>query len=195
LNRPRNFPNIPPREGLSRRDWIAALLQSAAVPLIIPGATAAQEHVHATQGDTAAPSAPWHPQFLSPAANETLIALGERILPGSREAKCNQVIDLVLAIEPEKTCQELLNALSSFDRQAQAQHKKLFRDLAPAEQDAILTIACQSGSRLHPQFQIVKEWIADTYWSSKQGMHELGWAGRIVWPNYPGCQEHAHGQT
>jgi hypothetical protein len=195
LNRQQNFSYVPLRDGLSRRDWIAALLQSAAVPVALSGVTAAQEHVHQpAESDAAAPSS-WRPQVLSADANEALVALGESIIPGSREAKCNQVIDLVLAIEPEKTRNELLNAVSAFDKQAQSQHKKLFRNLAPAEQDGMLNAACQPDAPLHSQFQIVKEWIADTYWSSKQGMRELGWQGRLVWPSYPGCPEHAQRQT
>ena len=195
MNQPRDFSHIPPRDGLSRRDWIAALLQSSAVPVVFSGVAAAQEHVHHPADSEATAPSFSRPQVLSPAENEALVALGERILPGSREAKCNQVIDLVLAIEPEKTRHELLNAVSAFDKQAQSQHNDLFRNLAPADQDAILTAACRSDSPLHSQFEIVKEWIADTYWSSRQGMHDLGWQGRVVWPNYPGCPERAHDRT
>ncbi len=117
------------------------------------------------------------------------------MIPGSSEAGCNQVIDLVLTLEPEKTRTELLQALSAFNAEAQTRQSKQFRELAPEEQDALLTRASQSGSPLNHQFQVVKEWMADTYWSSKQGMKELGWNGRMVWPSYPGCEDHAHGQT
>ena len=190
-----SFPEIPSREGLSRRDWIARLVQSAVIPLMIPTVAGAQEHIHAASTDASTTAGPWRPQSLSADANQTLVALGERIIPGSADAKCNQVIDLVLAIEPEKTRAELLGALTAFDREAQSRHNKAFRDLAPAEQDAILTIACEPPSPLHPHFQVIKEWMADTYWSSKQGMHELGWNGRMVWPEFPNCPEHAQGQA
>ncbi len=129
----------------------------------------------------------WKPQFFSTEQNDTLIALGERIIPGSAGASCNRLIDLIMTVESEKTREELLQAMAMFDNEARKRHQKPFRDLTAEQQDEILTSAVTGGSPLHSQFGVVKEWMADAYWSSEKGLRELGWTGRMAWENFPGC--------
>jgi hypothetical protein len=145
--------------GLDRRAWIRRVLQVAA------GASLA--------ASTGAAATDWTPQVLTPAQNQALIAMGERIVPGSAAALCNRIIDLVLTLESEQTRAQLTGALAAFAGDADG---------------SALTQASVSGSARHPQFLIIKEWIADTYWSSEPGLRELGWTGKMAWPSFPGCE-------
>jgi hypothetical protein len=157
---------------LSRRDWMIAVLQAGSVLGAAPLAAGV-------------PPA-WLPSFLSVRQNETLVALGERIIPGSSQALCNRLIDFVLPIEGDKNRIELLQSLAAFDRQR-------FQELSPGQQDEILTVAERGGS-LHTEFGVVKQWMADAYWSSLNGQHELGWTGRMAWESFPDCGGHQSAQ-
>ncbi len=126
-------------------------------------------------------------QFFSAEQNETLVVLGDLIIPGSREASCNRLIDAMMLIESEKSRTELLSALAAFDAEAQSRYQKLFRQLEPGQQDTILTAASNGSGPLHSDFGVVKEWMADAYWSSQEGLRELGWTGRLAWDNFPDC--------
>jgi hypothetical protein len=116
-----------------------------------------------------------------------LIALGERIIPGSGAAGCNRVIDLLMTVESPQVRQELLHALAAFDAEAERRYRAAFRHLQPEEQDAILTEASEERSRLYAAFGVVKEWVADSYWTSRPGLQDLGWNGQVAWPAFPGC--------
>lgn len=129
----------------------------------------------------------WEPQFFTVAQNETIIALGERIIPGSAGALCHRLIDLVMPIESDKNKRDLLGSLAAFDREAQSRHGQSFGKLSAAVQDQILTHASAPGAPLHHDFQLVKEWMADAYWSSQKGLAELGSTGRMAWSEFPGC--------
>ncbi len=154
-----------------------AVLQSSSALGVLP--LASSVYASAT-----APN--WTPKFLSALQNETLIALGERIIPGSSEALCNRLIDLVLPLEGEKNKGILLQSLAAFDQEADRFHQQHFSQLNPAQQDEILTIASQGG-KLYNEFGVVKEWMADAYWSSLKGLKELGWTGRMAWESFPDC--------
>jgi hypothetical protein len=147
-------------EHSTRRDWISSVLRAAGTGVLVRAAHAAD------------PS--WEPLFLSAAQNEHLVALGECIIPGSKDALCNRIIDLVLSIDSDKNKTDFVNALAAFDAPAGPSHELLAR-------------ASSSGDPLWPDFQLLKEWLADTYWSSKQGLQELGWTGRVSWSKFDGC--------
>jgi hypothetical protein len=42
------------------------------------------------------------------------------------------------------------------------------------------------------EFQNLKDWIAGAYYSSEQGMRELGWNGNYAFESYPGCEHEEH---
>ncbi len=119
--------------------------------------------------------------------NDGVAALGERIVPGSAAASCSRAIDLILTTHPPETRTKLMNAVELFNHEAQARFGSAFAALRPAQQDALLERASQTGDALHAAFQLVKGWVADTYWSSHEGMQARGWDGRMAWESYPGC--------
>ena len=98
-----------------------------------------------------------------------LTAIGERIVPGSTEALCNRVIDRVLTMESDQTRKQLMDALAAFGT-----------DFAGLQ-------GASTGGPLHAQFEVIKEWIADAYWSSEKGLRELGWTGKMAWSTLPPC--------
>jgi hypothetical protein len=132
-------------------------------------------------------AATWMPQFFSPEQDQALVAIGDRIVPGSAAAHCDRLIDLFMTLESDAHRQGFLHAIAEFDGKAQSQFQKPFHSLTPEQQDALLTEAS-----VHPSpdsaFAVIKEWVADSYWSSREGMLELGWDQRIAWNSYPTCQ-------
>jgi hypothetical protein len=158
---------------VSRRDWIVAVLQNSSALGLIPYLPAATPD--------------WSPSFLSAKQNATLVALGERIIPGTAGALCNRLIDFVLPIESDKNKSELLASLAAFDHEAEHLQQRPFEQLSASQQDELLTTAAQGG-KLHAEFSLVKEWMADAYWSSLDGLHELGWTGRMAWESFPNCK-------
>lgn len=158
----------------NRRELMRRALQTAA------GASLAAA-LRADGGD------PWKPKFLSAEQDRALIAIGERIVPGSGAAKCNRVIDLFMTVEPPERRAPLVAALAAFDEESRRLHGKPYSDLPAAEQDALLT-AVSNGERERAHFQAIKEWVADAYWTSEEGMRELGRTNRIAWESFPGCE-------
>lgn len=168
---------------LHRRDWIARVLQSlggTAIALQLRG------QQHADQENVAA----WRPVFLTAAQNDTLLSLGEGIVPGSAAAGCNRVIDLIVSIEGDGPKQQLADALKKFEKRAQDSHRMRFGELSPEQQDELLLTASAENGSLNAEFHLLKEWVSDAYWSSQAGMRELGWTGRMAWTEFEGC---AHG--
>lgn len=118
------------------------------------------------------------PIFLTTRQTRTLQSLGECIIPGSATARCSEIIGRILSIESPQNQNSFNNALSSF---------KDFADLAPDRQTQLLAAASVEGHPFYPSFKLIKEWVADTYWSSKPGLQELGWTGQMAWPTFKGC--------
>jgi hypothetical protein len=146
----------------------------------------AQEHAHGIrQGSTQ--EAAWQPAFLTSNQNEALIAIGEGIIPGSKEALCNRVIDLILSIDSEKNKREFTAALAAFDSASQKQFEKPVNALTSEQMNKLLDSASTNTNPIWPHFDLLKEWLADSYWSSQQGLRELGWTGRMVWEKFDGC--------
>lgn len=157
---------------MNRREWMLQMAALGSLSRLSAGADIADD---------------WKPQFVSAEQNETMVALGERIIPGSAEAYCNRLIDLVMPIESDKNKRDFLKCLDAFDREAESRHRQRFGKLNATVQDEILSNASVQGSSLHHEFQLIKEWIADAYWSSQKGLAELGSTGRMAWEEFPGC--------
>jgi hypothetical protein len=162
-----------------------------------------------------AAAAEWSPQFLDPHQNETLTVLAERIIPGSGRAQANRTIDLLLTVDTQRNQGKFLQSLSAFDAEGIQRHGQPFLSLAEEQQIAILTTAstAESGQEkeadgdwdpwsgpsssatgseshltLRDHFDVVRDWVSRTYYSSEVGLRELGWTGRVVWESWPSCQ-------
>ncbi len=183
---------LPERQNSNRRDWISRVLETIAFSALA-APLCAEEHLHPGPPNPAGQiTEPWQPAFLTKEQNETLISLGECMVPGSAAAKCNRVIDLILTLESEKNKRETIDSLSAFESEAKALYRNSFHALQPAQRNDLLLKASSGNGALSAPFNVIKEWVADAYWSSQEGMRELGWKGRVAWSSFEGC---AHGPT
>jgi hypothetical protein len=134
----------------------------------------------------------WKALFLNDHQNETLIALGDVIIPatetpGAKEALADRFIDLLLSVQPEDFQKLFTDALASMDTASQELYGKDFVALPLDDQVALLTPWAypQRWSRWTKEgvppskeqeaFGLLKSVIADAYYESEIGQKELGW--------------------
>jgi len=194
---------------LTRREMVRRLLAGAgaAWPLV-----AASHPIHEIFKNDAVieraeklGAAGWKPVFLNAQQNESLIALAERIVPGSTKAQVNRFLDLLLSVDTDKHKKEFAAALAAVEAESQKRFEKGFASLDDRQQNMLLTDAAaplaktdgvgnteKENSGLHKHFENLKGWVSGAYYSSEMGMRELGWAEDRVFANFPGC-EHPEG--
>jgi hypothetical protein len=149
----------------------------------------------------------WKPLFLSAQQDETLIALAEAIVPGSKMAQVNRFIDLLLSVDTDQHKKSFADALEAFEAQSQKRFGKGFPSLDAGQQNGLLADAAigltqkqssggaeKDGTALHEHFENLKGWISGAYYSSEAGMRELGWTGDYAFASFPGC-EHPEGHS
>jgi hypothetical protein len=192
----------PETGGVARRAMLQTLLGGVSAGLALPSLVEAQHPVHNHLQNAAsvehaqkkAALAAYKAEFLDAHQLKTLEALSEAIVPGSTTAKVAPFLDQLLAVELPQTQRIFLSALGAFDMAAIQKHGKAWKSIAAAEQDAILQAAStgESGrasgtTTLRDHFQTLKGWISGAYYSSEQGMKELGWTGNVFHAELPGC--------
>jgi hypothetical protein len=169
--------------------------------------------------DARAAAAGWKPEFLDAYQFETLSSLAERIVPGSVKVRADRFIDQLLAVDSPEHQREFLSALGGLDGEARSRYGKPWKALAEAQQTELLSdastmpppgrerddqdnrpprsgLAGRAGStggrNLRSHFEHLKGWVAGSYYSTEQGMRELGWTGNMFFASYPDC-EHPDG--
>jgi hypothetical protein len=205
--------------GIGRRAVLQSLVGGLGAGLALPGLAGAQHHhpVHAhladqgtvTAADEKAAATDYKPEFLDAHQLETLDLLAERIVPGSREANVAPFIDQLLAVDNHANQQNFLGALGTMEMLAIDRFSRPWKAITPAQQDELLTHAStvQTGMKdtgtdraprmegrrsIRDHFENLRGWISGAYYSSEQGMRELGWTGEMFFEKLPGC-EHAGG--
>lgn len=200
---------------------VRRLLGSAGAGIALPGIAAAHPvHHHLgldatrTEQGGQAGATNWAPSFLDSYQNETLVALAERLVPGSTEARSNRFIDLALSAETQETQKRFLSALAAFEAESLHRYSLPFKDLSEAQQNELLTRASTaepgqgegrsasdwmakakpsasepSHATLRDHFEYLKGWVSGAYYSSEIGMKELGWTGEHSFASFPGCQQ------
>lgn len=183
-------------------------------------------HKHAADGpavqqaDARAKARAYKPEFLDQHQFETLESLAERIVPGSSKAKVSEFVDQLLAVDSPDDQRSFLSALGVFEGRAIARAGRPWKQLAEADQLAILTEASTMASgripdrpwttgdpvdrprdatppptvTLRDHFDLLKGWVAGAYYSSEIGMRELGWTGNVIFESFPGC-DHPDGHA
>ncbi len=157
---------------LTRRKLMRTLLAGAGTSLALPAVASTSSPGQDPAGAAtpaavpgADPSAPWRPLFLDEHQNETLVALGELIAPGSKKAEINRFIDLLLSVlppdapqsfatgnsvpqgtayVPAPARQRLFNALAAFDAEARKRYGATFKALSETQQKSILSDASEA---------------------------------------------------
>jgi hypothetical protein len=161
-------------------------------------------------GETVADS-DWSPQVLDAHQNETLIALSEGIVPGSSKAQVNRIIDLLLTVETAENRQKLAAALSALDADSNKRFSQPVMSLTQPQMSDLLE-ACSTAApgqpahdenspssvtedqktssappTLRDHFENLKGWIVATYYSSEEGMRELGWTDEFYFESPSEC--------
>ena len=183
---------------MPRRVALQTLLGGVGVGVTLPSTPSAQHpmQVHLTRPGTIehaqqkASGTNYAPEFLDDHQSKTLEALAEAIVPGSTGAKVMPFLDQLLAVESAANQRDFLGALGAFDMAAITQHGKAWIAITSAEQDAILHEASSADAKtsaVRGHFENLKQWIAGAFYSSEQGMRELGWTGNVVHGELPGC--------
>jgi Gluconate 2-dehydrogenase subunit 3 len=197
--------------GVTRREMLQKVLAGLGATLA-GSATALAHPLHKYLSDPASlevasakvAGKSWSPEFLDRHQNATLVALAEGIVPGSKVAQVNRMIDLLLTIDTVENQQSFIAALAAFDAESTKHFNHPIQSLKSSELDALLsTCSTAKPSRstednvstahndksLKPQpqgpptlcdhFENLKGWIVTTYYSSEIGMRELGWTEHV----------------
>jgi Gluconate 2-dehydrogenase subunit 3 len=185
------------RQKLSRREIVQKLLGGMAAGAGLPLLASSHPIYQLLADDSTVGRAEemrgaidWKPLFLSTEQNATLVAVSEVVVPGSTSANVNRFIDLLLSVDTAEHQREFTTALAAVDDEAKQRFGRMFAELAQSGQVALLTDFSKGGEH-QKEFHNLKEWFAGAYYSSEQGMRELGWDGNYVFDSYPGCE---HGE-
>lgn len=182
---------------LSRREAVAKLLAGMAVGAVWPVVASAHPiYSHLENGalldraDAVQKSVAWKPLFLTAEQNQALVALSESIVPGSMKANVNRFIDLLLSVDTAENKRKFTASLSDIGTACQTRFGRAFQSLTRAEKETLLkSVSEETPHRAH--FENLKEWISGAYYSSEEGMRELGWDGTHAFAKFPGCE---HGE-
>ena len=183
---------------LTRREMVEKLLAGMAAGVawpLIASSHPIHQHVKndATldRADAVQKAVDWKALFLNSQQNETLVALSESIVPGSANAQVNRFIDLLLSVDSTENQKKFAAALAAIEGEAQKRFGRGFHQLTANEKDELLTsLSGEGASRKH--FDDVKEWVTLAYYSSEDGMRELGWTENRAFRVFPGCESAAN---
>ncbi len=200
---------------LTRREWVQRMLASAGAGIATPALGEAHwPDAAQSAAPTEVSAGEWKPAFFDDPQNQTLIALAERIVPGSTGVQVNRFLDTALSAETQETQKKFVASLNALEGVSLRQFTKSFKDLSVGQQDEVLT-AASTGKPSNPNlsaageigsgapspspslrdyFENLKGWISIAYYSSEVGMKELGWTGENYFESLPGC-EHADGHS
>ena len=172
-----------------------ALVQIAMTPL----AAAQQTHPgHAPAASPKPPAGPYRRRYFSEHEFLTLQALSDLILPpdegsgGGKAAGTAEFLD-VIAAEDKQLQTAFSGGVAWLDREMRAEHGKPFRECSAAQQKAMLDrIAWRSKApaNLGPGvrfFALMRQWTVDAFYSSREGVKDLGYAGNTAVAEFNGC--------
>jgi hypothetical protein len=196
--------------GRSRRRVLQVLAGGVGAGLAAPAVAAGQAgHHHPSPAAEPVPPAPAL-SFLDPHQLETLASLAEAIVPGSAAAGVAGFVDRLLAVDTQERQRDFLAALGAIQAESAARYARPWLGLSGEERTALL-LAVSTGPRsreprywtpgqpvlvpeappaaptLRDRFERLKEHVATAYYSSEQGMRELGFTGEMIHAELPGC--------
>lgn len=193
---------------LNRRDALRQMALSGAAAVTAPLwvealVEAAGQHAGHYQA-AAAQTTGWVPKALTPAQNQTVVALAELVIPqtdtaGATRANVNQFIDAVIADAAPADRQKFLDGLAWVDARSQRETGAPFATATAAQQTALLT-ALSSNQTPTPDdqpgvdfFKAVKSLTITGYYTSEIATREeLGDDGNMFFMEYKGCTHPEH---
>jgi hypothetical protein len=160
----------------------------------------------------------WKPEFLNSQQSESVDALAEAIVPGSTQALVNRVVDRCLAVDAAENQQKFIGSLNALEAESQKRYRHPLVGLAAPQMTELLLACCGMESNQHTSqpessrslaaskspapgdqpvlrehFENLKGWFVAIYYSSEQGMRELGWTDDFYFeapPECPHSEEH-----
>lgn len=164
----------------------------------------AADHVHA-QAIPQRRTATYFPQYFTPAEYRTVDVLCELIIPadespGAREAGVSEFIDFMVS-QDDDLQHPFRSGLSSLDASAVKRHAGRFVELAPAQQESLLSelVQKQSPDEIagHEFFPLLRKYTVIGYYTSRIGLEELDYPGLRLYSASPACPhkndpEHKH---
>ncbi len=193
---------------VSRRDALRKIAiggaAAATAPLWVETlASAAEQHAAHYQA-ASAQAAAWAPKALTPAQNETVIALAELIIPqtdtaGATKANVNRFIDAVIAEASPADHQKFVDGLAWVDTQTQRDAGAPFAKASAAHQTALLTALSTNKAPSAAEqpgvdfFKAIKSLTVTGYYTSEVGMREeMGDDGNMFFLEFKGCTHAQH---
>ncbi len=195
----------------SRRRILQALAGGAGAGLAIPGLAGAEDthrHVAAqarleTAAERAA-AAGEATSYLAPAQREALASLAEAIVPGSAKAGVAAFLDRILAVDSPDAQRTFLGALGAVENESITRFGRGWRGLDAAQRDAVLTALATGPSgaptrygvravaeaftpTARDRFDVLKTRVALAYFTSEEGLRELGYTGEPIHAAFMGC--------
>ena len=218
----RQLPVVQPvvDSGLSRRAALQSLAAGLGASVAIPGLAEADEHpVHKhaavvaeqARRPAAAARAAFTPATFDAHQFATVVVLSDLIVPGAKASGTPEFIDKLLAVESAETRRRFITALGAIEGAALKAQRKPFKDLAVAEQTALLTEASTMAPSRQPvywkkgdpipvpepppgpatlrdHFDHLKGWVSGVHFASEAGLKELGFTGNVFHEKYVGCE-------
>jgi hypothetical protein len=179
---------------VGRRNVLQSLAAGAGAVVFASRASAAHMHPAAAMAPNAAETVAAANgesalAFLDRHAFDTLAALSEQIVPGSRATQVPEFLDRLLAVESTETQLSFMQALGAFEREAREAHAMPWKSLTESQATALLAkISTQANSDAARQaFDRIKGAVAETYYSTEVGMKELGWDGSVAFAPPSAC--------
>jgi hypothetical protein len=166
----------------------------------------ARQHAH-EQASAAITAQTWTPRVLTPAQNDLVITLTERIIPetttpGAKATLVNRFIDSVLSDAPAKERARFTGGLAWLDSRSQVLFGKDFLRSTAAEQTTLLTRLSEGADRGTADaadrpgidfFRAIKSMTITGYYTTEVGlMKELGDDGVLAMAEFKGCDHPEH---
>jgi gluconate 2-dehydrogenase gamma chain len=188
-------------QGIERRDVLRVLALAAAASHY-PGFhrwVFAHDGHEPPAGRSGPAGQEYQPQFFTAAEYAALVILTDLIVPeddspGAREAGVSEFIDFMAAHDVELQ-PRFRRGLGWLDARSITLHGKPFRDLASAEQTALLEHLAYA--RLHRDgeeegrafFRLVRDYTVMGFYTSRVGLEVLGYPGLQLYAESPGCPD------
>ncbi len=201
-----NKKSVEPATRIGRRDVLSSLATGLAGAVAAPAVASPVRAPQSANGREAA-----HPRLLDDHRRAMLARLADQLVPGAGAAGVAELLDRVMAVEPLEDQARFLSALGAFEREARDRHAKGWLEIDEAQQQEILRSAStlapaipaapvwtpgrpvelepesEPPANLRDHFDRLRHLVARAYYSTESGMKELGFTGRMAWPELPGC--------
>lgn len=197
---------------ISRRQAIRLFAIAAAAPAMLAACrtedVAGSMARHSAQAGTMQPAIGAQPTFFTAHEFETVRTLASIVIPAddrgpsAADTGTAEMIDWVMTDEllgdPTNRQTMIRGGLAWLDAQARDRGADSFRDAPEADQAAVLDrIAYPASAAPSDQagvafFSLFRNYVATGYFSSPQGVEDLGYQGNVANPNWTGCPDEAN---